>query len=105
MKNKSGKIFLIFYSIFSTAISFISTILYAQKTKTEFFNHRPGNPSPADYFIEGIGLYFLLEIFFLLIFIIICKIRKEKNSCYLFYGTLQIIFSIIGFLAIYLPFN
>ncbi len=98
--NKIKKTYIIFYSIISTLISLIVTILYNRNGITEILNHRPGNAAIADYFVENFFLYIILETIFLFVILIIGKKRREKQSFYFFHGIFHILCAVSVFFAV-----
>ena len=99
-KIKTKKTYIIFYSIISTLISLIVTILYNRNGTTEILNQRPGNATIADYFIENFLAYIILETIFLSVILIIGKIRREKQSYYFFHGIFHILCAVSVFFAV-----
>lgn len=99
-KIKIKKTYIIFYSIISTFISLIVSILYNQNGTAEILNHMPGTATIADYFLENILLYIKLETIFLFVILIIGKKRKEKQSFYFFHGIFHILCAVSVFFAV-----
>lgn len=99
-KIKTKRRYIIFYSIISTLISLIVTILYNQNGTTEILNHMPGTATIADYFVENIFLYIILETIFLFVFLIIGKKRREKQSYYFFHGIFHFLCAVSVFFAV-----
>lgn len=99
-KIEIKKTYIIFYSIISTLISLIVTILFNRDGTTEILDHMPGTATIADYFVENVLLYIILEIIFLFVILIIGKKRREKQSYYFFYGIFHILCAVSVFFAI-----